>query len=364
MRWQAAGEMKRLAALFLLGALFFLAAGARADEAGMRESVDELRRQELGVIAQIDALDRESQKFKSRRQDLQEELDSLAEQKRADQLRVVELSARLAAIEKRLARRLKALYAHQQGGLGLLVLDASSLGEALLVRQLLGRVVGFDLQLVKDYNESKRRVAEAKRRRLVRAQEIERLTSELAGAEAGLENQRRERAALLLWLDEQKQAFEQALAELRQAATALDQEMADLEAGGVGAGVGWMGQQKGRLPWPVRGRPQRLTDQGRQGILILAPEGAPVKAVGSGKVAYAGWVKGYGQVVIIDHGARYYTLSGHLEERTVGISQEVMAGQKIGRVGRSGLSQAGLYFEIRHKDQALDPLPWLAGTEP
>ena len=359
-----AGEIKRLAATFLLGALFFLAVGAGADEAGMRESVDELRRREVGVITQIDALDRESQEFKSRRQDLQEELEAQAEQKRADQLRVVELSARLAAIEKRLARRLKALYAHQQGGLGLLVLDASSLGEALLVHQLLGRVVGFDLQLVKDYNESKRKVAEAERRRLSRAQEIECLTVELAEAEAGLESRRRERAALLLRLDEQKQAFEQALAELQQAAAALDQEMADLEAGGGGAGLGWMGEQKGRLPWPVRGRPQRLTDQGRQGILILAPEGAPVRAVGSGKVAFAGWVKGYGQVVIIDHGDRYYTLSGHLEERTVGLSQVVMAGQKIGRVGRAGLAEAGLYFEIRHQDQALDPLPWLAGIEP
>jgi septal ring factor EnvC (AmiA/AmiB activator) len=83
--------------------------------------------------------------------------------------------------------------------------------------------------------------------------------------------------------------------------------------------------------------------------------------VDQGRIVFSGWIKGYGLVIIMDHGERYYTLLAHLDEARVKVGQRVVAGQELGLSGRAGLARSGVYFEIRHQDQALDPVSWLAG---
>ena len=174
----------------------------------------------------------------------------------------------------------------------------------------------------------------------------------------------RARARLLLQVDRSKEIHKKALAELDRSAERLDSRLAELK-GSIPEKVespasGLLALGRGRLPWPVEGQLSRMTDRKRKGVLIKALEGAPVRAVGSGRVIHAGWIKGYGLVVIIDHGARYYTLSAHLEEVRVKTEERVEPGAIIGSSGRAGLASPGVYFEVRHREKTLDTREWLA----
>jgi len=133
---------------------------------------------------------------------------------------------------------------------------------------------------------------------------------------------------------------------------------------------GRLAQARGRLPWPYDGavtglfgrqrHPQYNTDIFRRGIEIKAREGDAVKAVYQGVAVYADWFKGYGLVVVLDHGDHYYTLYAHLGKTDIKVGEAVTVGQAIGVVGETGLSdEQTLYFELRHHGTPLDPLTWL-----
>jgi len=98
----------------------------------------------------------------------------------------------------------------------------------------------------------------------------------------------------------------------------------------------------------------------RSGIDIEADEGTGVTAVYAGHVVYTGWFKGYGNLIILDHGNEYYTLYAHVSETAVKEGDDVRQGQRIGTVGDSGsLSGARLYFEVRYQGKPQDPEQWL-----
>ncbi len=100
------------------------------------------------------------------------------------------------------------------------------------------------------------------------------------------------------------------------------------------------------------------------GIQIAAPAGTPIRAVAKGLVRYADWFKGYGKLVILDHGKGYYSLYAQAAELNVAEGTEVAQGQILGTVGDTGSLYAdqwgtSLYFEIRHDGLPEDPVRWL-----
>ncbi|HET9554652.1 MAG TPA: peptidoglycan DD-metalloendopeptidase family protein, partial [Anaeromyxobacteraceae bacterium] len=129
--------------------------------------------------------------------------------------------------------------------------------------------------------------------------------------------------------------------------------------------------RKGRLAPPADGpvavgfgkvvNPKFNTVTVQNGVDIEAPMGAPVHAVAPGRVVHAGWFKGYGNLVIVDHGDGYHTLVAHLAAMRTAMGEEVEAGTVLGTVGDSGsLKGPYLYFELREKGRPVDPRPWLA----
>ena len=94
--------------------------------------------------------------------------------------------------------------------------------------------------------------------------------------------------------------------------------------------------------------------------MLQAPIGTPIHAIYSGKVVFAHWLRGYGLLVIVQHGSRFMSLYAHAESLYVQDGDQVKPGQVIATVGNSGgLNQAALYFEITYNGQAVDPLKWL-----
>jgi septal ring factor EnvC (AmiA/AmiB activator) len=160
---------------------------------------------------------------------------------------------------------------------------------------------------------------------------------------------------------------EQQLEYLKQNEQSLQSTLGKLKAAAIAAAKRLdLPKTKGKLPWPVQGDilqgygEKRLAGVSSRGILIAAAEGTKVKAVADGQVIYADWLKGYGWVIVLDHGNGIMSLYGHNQTLLKKPGESVQAAEAVALVGASGgQAQAGLYFEIRQKGTAINPITWL-----
>jgi septal ring factor EnvC (AmiA/AmiB activator) len=123
---------------------------------------------------------------------------------------------------------------------------------------------------------------------------------------------------------------------------------------------------RGQLRLPVRGDVMARFGSKRgdgpswKGLFIRTPEGSEVKAVAAGRVVFSDWLRGFGNLIIVDHGNQYMTIYGNNQALLKRPGDAVKAGDVIASAGNSGGNeQSGLYFEIRHQGRAFDPLGWV-----
>ncbi|MCM8564001.1 murein hydrolase activator EnvC family protein [Thauera linaloolentis] len=126
-------------------------------------------------------------------------------------------------------------------------------------------------------------------------------------------------------------------------------------------------QLRGQLRFPVRGElvgrfgaPRAEGGTTWKGVFIRAGTGADVKAVAAGEVVYSDWLRGYGNLIIVDHGGDYLTVYGNNDTLLKEVGDAVSGGDAIASVGTSGgAGDSGLYFELRHQGRPLDPMQWV-----
>lgn len=126
-------------------------------------------------------------------------------------------------------------------------------------------------------------------------------------------------------------------------------------------------KMRGRLRLPVTGElanrfgsPREDSGLNWKGLFIRAPQGREVHAVASGRVVYSDWLRGFGNLLIIDHGAGYMSLYGNVESLFARVGEVVKGGAAVAAVGNSGGNpEPGLYFEIRHQSRPFDPMSWV-----
>lgn len=188
----------------------------------------------------------------------------------------------------------------------------------------------------------------------------------------------KQRTALLHTIRSEKAVALAALAELKEAARELDATVQDLKpAEPVSLNAPKAAERhksfdayKGLLSWPVRGKIISLFGPYRDekykvmnfqsGINIQAERGEPIRAVSDGYTIFANWFKGFGNMIIIDHGNHYYTVYAHLEEVFKVKGDQVQKGEVIATVGDSGsLMGPALHFEVRYHGKPMDPLDWI-----
>ncbi len=124
---------------------------------------------------------------------------------------------------------------------------------------------------------------------------------------------------------------------------------------------------RGRLRFPVRGEltgrfgaPRGAAGTEAKGVFIRAPEGEPVRSVARGQVVYADWMRGFGNLLIIDHGEKYLSIYANNESLLKQVGDAVAPGETVATTGASGGNEeTGLYFELRHLGRAFDPLRWV-----
>ena len=125
-------------------------------------------------------------------------------------------------------------------------------------------------------------------------------------------------------------------------------------------------QLKGRLNLPTRGElrnrfggPREESGLSWKGLFIAAPVGQEVKAIAAGRVVFADWLRGFGNLLIIDHGEGYMSLYGYNESLYKQVGETSRGGETVAAVGNSGGNKdSGLYFEVRYQGKAFDPLGW------
>ncbi|HYN12472.1 MAG TPA: peptidoglycan DD-metalloendopeptidase family protein, partial [Burkholderiales bacterium] len=135
----------------------------------------------------------------------------------------------------------------------------------------------------------------------------------------------------------------------------------------AGTPRGAFSRLRGQLRLPVRGEltrrfgaPRGAAGTEAKGVFIRAPEGREVRAIAGGRVVYADWMRGFGNLLIVDHGEAYLSIYANNESLLKQAGEAVTPGEAIATTGSSGGNEeTGLYFEMRHLGRAFDPLRWV-----
>ena len=184
--------------------------------------------------------------------------------------------------------------------------------------------------------------------------------AERARVLAKLQAQLRDKSQELAQLERDEQRLHELVESLQQALRDIPAAATDYRS---------LDELKGKLRWPVAGRismqygaRQAGGKLKSRGVRISAPAGEEVRAIDKGRVAYADWLRGFGLLLIVDHGKDYMSLYGNNRALFKEVGEWVEGGEVIATVGSSGgQSSAGLYLELRKKGRPFNPAPWFAG---
>ena len=338
-----------------------LAEQQRATEGEKGDAVRALREKETGVAAVARDVHVLDEKLEAQ----QKELDALDRER--DRLETALKSQRDA-----LAALLRSAYAlgrHEELKLLLQQNDVAAIARVLAYNRYFQRARIGRIDTLSTDLESLAKVQDE-----IRATSAELATTRDARAADGarLDRERAERETLVGELDAKLKAQGERAAALgkdEKALSALLEKLRDVFADIPKqlSGAEPFASQRGRLAWPVAGAKVATafgsTDEsGRRssGLLLTAKTGTAVHAVSHGRIVFADWLRGYGLMIIVDHGDGYLSLYGCNETLLKDVGDWVNAGETIATSGASGGQKTpGLYFEMRAKGQAVDPKGWL-----
>jgi septal ring factor EnvC (AmiA/AmiB activator) len=328
-------------------------------------ALEKMRGQAKTLLDQVERLEIEVRLRGEELREAQVNLQRTNEQLEATVKRLRALEASLRAARPALAARARALYKLGELSYLRLLLSVDRPSDFFNGYRFVNTLARRDKEQLAKFRADLRALEEARADLEKRTAEAFALRTSLERARRNLDADRQRKTRLLTELVESKETNAVFLQELEEAEGKLT---ALLEGGAADEVAVPMGAFKGELPWPVPGRvrsgfgkhkhPRFDTYTVQNGIDIEAPVDTPVRAVHDGEVVFADRFRGYGLMVILEHG-RHHTLYAHLTERAVEPGQRVAAGTPVGTVGASGLGGPGLYFEVRTGGRPEDPLGWL-----
>jgi len=344
-----------------------------------KQRVKDIGKKESSVISQLNTLERNLSKREKELKALDRQLKAVTRKVRQANEDLQVLAQTITTQESSLNERLVALYKYGDSGIPETIFSTRRPDEWLDLQRSMAAILDQDRRLLEDFRQRQNAVGTHRERLKGDERELQQLKEKTEKKKREVEKDRAAKGKLLDAVRNEKKIHLAAVQDLEAASVQLQtlinrlekemrakarQEMATPTGKGFGA-------LRGKLPRPVEGRllssfgknenPQFHTFTVQKGIEIEAPLGAEIRAVYEGRVLYADWFKGYGKIVIIDHGEGYYTLSGHASALLKNVGEEVRAGEPVALVGDTGsLRGPCLYFEIRQRGKPLDPIEWLA----
>ena len=375
--------MRRFIIILLFQAALFVffqpgSAAVQAESSNKRDQIDRIeedlsrereqfvkfREKEKELLQSLTGLEKEIEEKRGGLRELEQSAVRIKKELLEGEARLAGLENALSDVEGRLGRRLDSFYRYAKRGYARLLTTAAGLDTLRKRIKYLKSIMKDDLALMQtmaDLQQKYRQEIAGVKDKLAVLARIEKTESRRM---AELKEDIDRRVVLLMKIHGEKEFYKTAVMELELAAQNLRATLVGLEKKNEGEPVSLPAgfeESQGKLPLPLQGK--IIRDAGRngpKGILIEAPCGAEVNAVFPGRVDFSGALKGYGQVIVINHGARYFTVSAQLGKRAKETGEEVKAGEAIGALAESSPSQvARLYFEIRMGAGSMDPLKWL-----
>ena len=338
----------------------------------------EAQRQEASVLQSIEDVDHQ---LKRRREEVAKVTAKLKQKDHeldATSSALLRLRTRIEERQDSIRTRLRVMYKEGPAGDMKLLLESRDSQDLLTRYAMLRWIARREYHMLEGYRDDLNQMESTNAKiRQVRS-ELLSYKQETAEKLADVQHERAKKDRLLTRVRSEKVLYEKVAGELEKSAQRLEALLREFEAKrkSVGAprpgsdGEG-LGKLKGRLGWPSDGdvvslfgrqkHPKFETYVQRKGIEIRAAQGSVIRSVFEGVVAFADWMRGYGLLAIVDHGEGYFTLYAHASKLLVNVGDAVRSNQPIGEIGDTGLTgQSTLYFEVRQKGEALDPLAWLA----
>jgi septal ring factor EnvC (AmiA/AmiB activator) len=295
-----------------------------------------------------------------------------------------EARAGLAAQQSLLARLLYQQYIGSKADPLRLMLNGQNPNHTARELHYLGYVTRARSSLIKDIQDALTGIGELVRAAEEQAKELAAIAAEQTAQSDRLEAEKRARAVVMGRISRDIQRQRREIGTLRRdeaRLTRLIQQLNRIVARPKTApprirnecvparstASGPFEELKGRLALPVRGELGNRFGSPRpdggptwKGLFILARPGEEVRAIAGGRVVFADWLRGFGNLLIVDHGSAYMSLYGNNEALYKRVGEEIRVGEPIATVGNSGgNADSGLYFELRHEGKPLDPLTWV-----
>lgn len=345
------------------------------EDIAIQQGMEQEEKRKAGtILSEIEILDKElfqhQQRLNSLLLDSEKQKRKIAEQ----EAELDKLKHKRNKVAAHLQKRGTAFYTMGRIGLLNATFSSRTLPDLLTLRNAFDTLLSYDRKVLSAYQHTLELGQRAQR-----ALQLEHLLQKEFVEQSKNERQKiaEARTQLVEKLKEvrsEKKLRQQAIEELHKASEKLAAAIAQVQDEVI-LKQGKFHSGKGQLPMPVKNglvatRYHQITsnafgEQSRcDGIEIEIPDHTEVRAVSDGKVFFAGYLKGYGNTVIINHGMHYYTIISRLEEILVKKEQEVIQGEKIALSGETAtLFTNGLYFEIRKKQQQQNPLEWLDSNQ-
>lgn len=343
-----------------------------------RKQADEAEKKRESLLQSIQSLDERLIRHRQDHQDIMKKLRKKDREIEDITERIGVMRAGMRERREAILARLRAQYMEGRFGYVKALLASDSYVDFQRRRQYLSTVTHKDYELMGEFKADMTRMEQAERQRAEARAGLVTFKEHIEKKLADIQSLQKQKKVYLVKITQEKEAYDRVVEELERSASRVDGLLRQLEARRqalarrpptsvpVLPSIG-----KGTLPWPVEGQvisffgrqkhPTFDTYVHRKGIEIRTKDGSAIQAVMPGMVVYADWLKGYGLVIILDHGNGFFSLYAHASKILAKVGDQVAGGHPIGETGDTGvIGENTLYFELRQGTEPVDPLQWLA----
>ena len=334
-----------------------------------QEKAMEARGQEQDLLAEIKVIDAQLLEKLSRLLAMEESMASQQERISTKEREIKKIQIERQQAQTHLQKRFTAYY--KTGTIGILnvAFSADTLPNLLSIHDSFSAVIDYDQNLLQQYRKTLDGLELTRKALTLETTLLDTFINQASQEKEAIEQTRQKKNELLAQIRTQTRLHEQAAQAIKKEADNVSAQIATMKQKKEILSQGFL-IHKGQLPAPVSGRVLTRYGESRKnrmgveavssGIVIEAPDGTKVKAIFEGTVHYAGYLRGYGNTIIVNHGFNYYSVTSRIEKILKEEGDTVTAGEDIGVTGETAtLMEEGLYFEIRHDTATEDPLLWL-----
>jgi len=345
----------------------------------VKDEINNLQKKESGYLETLHKIEKLLQDTEKELKAIEKDLELAQKEIKQGEDELIFEKRMLKEKTKLLESRLREIYKRRLTGYMEILFNSESFSDFLTRFRYIKKILSLDAEVINDIRQQMKKIEDSKMNLENREEILSLLKKEVEKEKENIEFSIKAKKSIINKIDSQKGVRLKSLKELEQSSQEIkniieriykQREEDSKKASQKEIPTITLKPKKGILALPIQGK--LISGYGRQkntefntytfnsGIDISTPLGQVVRAAGSGEVIYTGNIKGYGQIIIIDHGGRVTTLYAHLSRILVDIEDKVKKEQVIGQVGDSGgVSSPRLHFEVRVEGKPTDPMNWL-----